>query len=110
MTRGARIGFSLVLLAVSAARAESCYTTQSTGASSPAAAAQFRIARRVELVDWARGEKSLSTADAQKLDDLRAKAEELRKEKHWEEAEAAINQAMKLLGIVNKVETALPGC
>jgi hypothetical protein len=110
MVRGAAVFFSLALLAASTAHAESCYTTQSTSAEPPAVAAQFRIARRVELVDWARGAKSLSGAETQKLDQLRAKVEESRQAKRWNEAEEAINQAMKLLGIVNKVESALPGC
>jgi hypothetical protein len=97
-------------LAASGAEAGNCYTTQSIAAEPPAVAAQFRIARRAELVDWARGAKSLSEADTHRLDDLRIQVEQLRREKRWDEAEQAIDAAMKLLGIVNKTESALPGC
>jgi hypothetical protein len=113
MIRGAAVFFLLALSAAMpapAARAGNCYTTQSASGEPPAVAAQFRIARRAELVDWARGAKSLSDADTHKLDALRAQVEQARAAKHWSEAEAAINEAMKLLGIVNKAESALPGC
>ena len=114
MIRGAA-GIFLVTLTsavmpVPAVGAGKCYTTQSASAEPPAVAAQFRIARRVELVDWARGGKSLSEADTRRLDALRAQVERARQAKQWDEAEKAINEAMKLLGIVNKAETDLPGC
>jgi hypothetical protein len=111
MIRGAAIVLLLAaILAAPAAHAGNCYTTQSASSEPPAVAAQFRIARRAELVDWARQATSLSEAETRKLDALRAQAEQARQAKHWDEAEAAINEAMKLLGIVNKAESALPGC
>jgi hypothetical protein len=114
MFRGAALFLCLAAFVAAATpgRAESCFTTQSanTGATPASAGAQFRIARRVELIEWARGGKSLSEAQTKHLDELRRKVEEKRQAKRWEEAEEAVNEAMKILGIVNKAEADIPGC
>ncbi|MBN8921440.1 MAG: hypothetical protein J0H62_12540 [Rhizobiales bacterium] len=111
MLRAATVLCLLVLIPATDVQAESCVT----GSVGPQGAtrslgAQFRVARRVELIDWARGATSLSSADTRRLDDLRARIEEYRQAKAWEQAEAAAAEATKILGIVNKAESALSGC
>jgi hypothetical protein len=122
MKRGATVMLALAGTLIASSAQANCYTTQSVTthaapnagqaarAPSPTAAAQFRIARRVDLVEWARSEKGLSASEAAKLDELRAKVDEHRAARRWPEAEEAINQAMKLLGIVNRAEAPQPDC